>query len=89
MKEKKIEEILQPLQEGLPLHPSLSIGDKIIHAIEFMVNNNLKCVAVVRDNQPIGMVCLKDAFEKLGLKMSDTHQKEVQYVRIQRNPVPG
>lgn len=73
MKEKKIEEILQPLQEGLPLHPSLSLGDKIIHAIEIMVDNNLKCVAVVRDNRPIGMVCLKDAFQKLGLKMPDIY----------------
>ncbi|MCJ7682751.1 MAG: CBS domain-containing protein [Desulfobacteraceae bacterium] len=71
MKEKKIEEILLPLQGDVPLHPSLSLGDKIIHAIEFMVNNNLKCIAVVRDNRPIGMVCLKDAFQKLGLKMSD------------------
>jgi len=67
MKEKRVDEILLPFKKGVPFCPSVTTSDKIIHAIELMVNNNLKCIAVVRNEQPIGMVCLEDAFKKLGL----------------------
>ena len=54
--------------EGIPLNPSVNIDDKIVHAIELMVDNNLKNIAVVLNARPIGRVCLEDAFQKLGLK---------------------
>jgi CBS domain-containing protein len=68
MKRKRVSEILQPYREGLPLVPSVSMDDRIIHAIELMVNNNLKCVAVLKNQRPVGMVRLEDAFQKLGLR---------------------
>jgi hypothetical protein len=67
MKEKRVEEILLPFRKGVPLCPSVTMSDKITHAVELMVNNNLKFIAVVRNERPIGMVCLEDAFKKLGL----------------------
>lgn len=69
MKEKKVEEILVPFRKGMPLHPSVTIGDKITHAVELMVNNNFSSIAVVRNRQPVGMVRLEDAFKILGLRL--------------------
>ena len=68
MKQRKVEEIVLPFKEGIPLHPSVRIGDKIIRAIELMVRNDLKCIAVIRKDRPVGMVCLDDAFQRVGLK---------------------
>lgn len=68
MKRKKVEDIILPIKEGLPLHPSVTMSDKIIYAIELMVNNNLKDITVVLNERPVGSVCLEDAFQKLGLK---------------------
>jgi len=69
MKRKKVEEIILTIKEGVPLHPSVTMSDKIIHAIELMVNNNLKNIAVVLNERPIGRVCLEDALKKLGLQI--------------------
>ncbi|MCJ7595555.1 MAG: CBS domain-containing protein [Desulfobacterales bacterium] len=68
MKRKRVDEILLPYKEDVPLHPSVNIGDKIIRAIELMVDNELKCIAVVKNSKPIGMVCLDDAFRTIGLQ---------------------
>ena len=67
MNRKKVEEIILPIKESLPLHPSVTMGDKIIHAIELMVNNNIKDITVVLNERPIGRVCLDDALKKLGM----------------------
>jgi len=56
------------LKADLPPHPTVTIDDKIIKAIELMVNHDLKYMAVVRKNRPIGMICLDDAFKTVGLK---------------------
>ncbi len=69
MKGKKVEEILLPFREGMQLYPSVTMSDKIIHAVELMVKNNLKNIAVVRNKRPIGMIRLEDALEELGLNM--------------------
>ncbi|MEW6615572.1 MAG: CBS domain-containing protein [Thermodesulfobacteriota bacterium] len=71
MKEKKVKDILLPFKEGTPLSPSVTLNDKIIHAIELMVNNNLKCITVTENQGPVGMVCLKDALQEMGLKVTD------------------
>jgi len=68
MRRKRVSDILQPYREGLPLDPSVSVDDRIIGAIELMVNNNLKCIAVLKNRRPVGMVRLEDAFQKLGLR---------------------
>ncbi|MBU4427234.1 MAG: CBS domain-containing protein [Desulfobacterales bacterium] len=69
MKTKKVEEILLPYEEGIPLNPSVTISDKIVHAVELMVENNLKHIAVVRNRRPIGIVRFEDALQKLGLQI--------------------
>jgi len=67
MRIRKVDEILRPYREGIPLDPSVDMGDRIIHAIELMVKNNLKCIAVLKNQRPIGIVHLEDAFQKIGL----------------------
>jgi len=57
-----------PYREEIPPDPSVDVQDSITRAIELMVNNNLKCMAVVRDQRPVGIVRLEDALEKLGLR---------------------
>jgi CBS domain-containing protein len=68
MRRTRVEEILQPYQDGLALQPSVKVGDKIIHAIELMVRSNVKCIAVLKNQRPVGMVRLEDAFRKIGLQ---------------------
>ena len=67
METRKVEEIVLPYREGIPLGPSVRMSDTITHAVELMVTYNLKHIAVVRGRQPIGVVRLEDAFKKLGL----------------------
>ena len=69
MKTIKVREIMVPYKRNIPFNPSLSIDDKIIYAIEIMLNNNIKDIAVVRKGRPIGMICLKDALQKLGIQV--------------------
>ena len=68
MKRKRVSDILLPYNDVVPLEPSVGLEEKIVHAIELMVTRNLKCVAVVSNQRPVGMVRLEDAFEKLGLR---------------------
>jgi len=68
MRQKKVIEIVVPYQEGTPNHPAITMNDKIIDAVELMVNHGLQRIAVVRNNRPVGMIRLEDAFRKLGLK---------------------
>lgn len=64
---RKVDEILLPYEDGVPLKPSVRMGDKIITAIELMVGNNMRQMAVVRNQRPVGMIRLEDAFKKMGL----------------------
>ena len=68
MRTKKIQEILVPYDEGVSIIPYVSIDDKLIRAVELMLDNNLERITVIRNNKIIGMVQLKDALELLGLK---------------------
>jgi predicted transcriptional regulator len=67
MRRTKVDEILVPYEDGVPLDPSVKIGERIITAIEVMVGKDLKQIAVVRNQRPVGMVRLEDAFNKIGL----------------------
>lgn len=71
MKQKTINEILLPYQKGIPLDPSVMMGDRIIHALEIMLKYNLKRIAVLHNDRPVGMLCMEDAFRNLGLKMPE------------------
>ena len=75
MRRRKVDEILLPYEDGLPLDPSVKIGDRIITAIELMVGMNLKQIAVVRNQRPVGRVRLEDAFKKIGLTMTDVEAR--------------
>ena len=68
IKRKKVEEIVTTYEEGVALQPFVTMDDKIVKAIELMVKNNLKHIAVLRNGRPVGMVCLGHALQKLGLK---------------------
>ena len=68
MRQKKVIEIVVSCQEGLSLHPAVTTNNKIIDAVELMVNNGLKQIAVVCNNRPVGMIRLEDAFRELGLR---------------------
>ncbi|MBN2062257.1 MAG: hypothetical protein JW882_17775 [Deltaproteobacteria bacterium] len=68
MKTKKIQEILVPFDEGLSVIPYVSIDDKLIRAVELMLDHNLEKITVTRNNKVVGMILLKDALEMLGLK---------------------
>jgi hypothetical protein len=69
MKSRKVDCILLPCPEDLPVTPSVSIGEKITRAIELMISHNLNRIAVVRNQRAIGMIRLEDAFQEIGLEM--------------------
>ena len=75
MRRTKIDEILMPYEDGVPLDPSVKIGDKIITAIEVMVGKNLKQIAVVRNQRPVGIIRLEDAFKKIGLTLAEGQER--------------
>jgi CBS domain-containing protein len=69
MKRRTVRAIILPYVEGVPLDPAVTMEDRISRAIELMVQNEVKCLAVVCNRKPIGMIRLCDAFQKLGLKV--------------------
>jgi CBS domain-containing protein len=68
MRRKRVAEILLPYREDVPADPYVDERDTISRAVELMVNNNVRCMAVMKDQKPVGIVCLEDALEKLGLR---------------------
>ena len=68
--QKKVIAILHPYPDGLPLDPAVTTEDRITHAVELMVEHDLKCIAVLRNRRPIGMIRLEDAFKELGLQLT-------------------
>jgi signal-transduction protein with cAMP-binding, CBS, and nucleotidyltransferase domain len=69
MRRRRVDEILLPYEEGVPLDPCVEMGEKLINAIQLMVNNNLKCIAVTKNRRPVGMIRLEDAFNKIGMQV--------------------
>ena len=67
MRRQKVDEILLPYEEGVPLDPCIEMGERITDAIQLMVSNNLKCITVTRNKRPVGVIRLDDAFQKVGL----------------------
>lgn len=68
MKQKKVIDIVVPYQDDMPPQPSVLMTDRIIDAVELMVCNGLHRIPVVRNNRPVGMIRLEDAFRELGLQ---------------------
>lgn len=74
MREKRAEDIVLPFKGSMPLHPSVNMDDRIVHAIKLMMKNDLKSIAVVHNGRPIGMIRLEDALETLGLRLPQKKQ---------------
>ncbi|MEJ2165718.1 MAG: hypothetical protein P8X90_09330 [Desulfobacterales bacterium] len=68
MKIRMVTAIIQPFQDGVPLHPSVTTEERISRAIELMVTFNLKCIAVTRGSRAVGVIRLADAFREMGLQ---------------------
>lgn len=68
MRKRTVKEIVWPYKDGILLNPHVTMDDRIVDAIELMVKNNRKAIAVVRNKRPVGVVYLGDAFQKLGLQ---------------------
>jgi predicted transcriptional regulator len=69
MRCRRVDEILLPYEEGVPLAPCVEMGEKLINAIQLMVSNDLKCLAVTRNQRPVGMIRLEDAFKNIGMQV--------------------
>ena len=70
-----IRKILVPLDENLAPKPAVSATDRITKAIEAMLKNDVRRIAVTNGDKVIGMVRLKDALKKVGLE-KDLKSKE-------------
>jgi CBS domain-containing protein len=81
MKLLTVQEVVVPLEEGVPLAPSVSPEDRITDALKVMLKNELKRIAVVEENEPMGMIRLDDALRKVGLE-GETKARERQSIVI-------
>lgn len=63
-----IRKVLVPLDENLAPKPSVSAADRITKAIEAMLKNDVRRIAVTNGGKVIGMVRLEDALKKVGLE---------------------
>ena len=68
MKRLAVEEIIIPIEEGVPLKPSVSPRDRIMEALEVMLKNDVKRIAVTREKEVLGMITLEDALRQVGLE---------------------
>ncbi|MDY6990104.1 MAG: hypothetical protein SWQ30_18845 [Thermodesulfobacteriota bacterium] len=76
MKKLVVEAIIIPIEEGVALEPSVGPEDRITEAIEIMLKNDLKRIAVARGNKLMGMIRLQDAFKQIGLEGGPTSPKK-------------
>ena len=67
MKKLAVETIIIPIEEDVPLKPSVAPEDRITDALEIMLKNDLKRIAAVRGDEVLGMIKLEDALKTLGL----------------------
>jgi predicted transcriptional regulator len=69
MRRLAVESIILPIgEEGVPRQPSVGPKDPITDDIEVMLKHDLKQIAVTEGESMVGMIKLKDALEKVGLK---------------------
>jgi predicted transcriptional regulator len=68
MKNYRVIDISVPLSQSLPPHPSVGPEEYLTRAIELMVRYNRSTILVIHKNRAIGMVELKQALTKMGLR---------------------
>jgi CBS domain len=77
MKTTTVQKIIRPYRAHIPMSPSVGVNDTISRAIQIMLGFGLNHMAVVRNHRPIGMVCLQEALQTLGIpSMNDPHEFE-------------
>ncbi|MEM5786444.1 MAG: CBS domain-containing protein [Syntrophobacteraceae bacterium] len=74
MRSMRIIDIVLPLSQDILLNPTVDLHDPLTHAIKLMVRHNLQQIVVLSKGCPIGMVKLKDAFQKIGLHKDTTSE---------------
>ncbi|MBW2005588.1 MAG: CBS domain-containing protein [Deltaproteobacteria bacterium] len=62
-----VQEIIAPVRTGIKHKPSVSPDDRITDAIETMLKNDLRQIAVARGNKVLGIIRLEDALKRIGL----------------------
>ena len=82
MKKHEVKEIIVPIDKNLSIKPSVAAEDSITEAIEILLNNDLKQIAVTRKNVVVGMIRLEDALKTIGLE-GDLKAKGTRVVVIQ------
>ena len=68
MKKHEVKEIIVPIDENFSIKPSVTAEDSITEAIEILLNNDLKQIAVTRKDTVVGMIRLEDALKAIGLE---------------------
>ena len=68
MRRLGVQEIIIPMENDIAPKPSVSPEDKITDAIEVMLKNDLKQIAVRRGSTVLGMIRLEDALKQVGLE---------------------
>jgi CBS domain-containing protein len=68
MKKLSVETIIIPIEEEVALKPCVGPEDSITDAIEVMLKNDVKRIAVTQGDQLVGMIRLEDALKKVGLE---------------------
>ncbi|UCG80557.1 MAG: CBS domain-containing protein [Desulfobacterales bacterium] len=63
-----IRKILVPLDKNVSLERSVSASHRITEAIEVMLKNDLRRIAVTNRGMVVGMIRLEDALKKVGLQ---------------------
>ncbi len=82
MKKHEVKEIIVPIDKKLSIKPSVAAEDSITEAIEILLNNDLKQIAVTRKDAVVGMIRLEDALKTIGLE-GDLKAKGTRVVVIQ------
>jgi CBS domain-containing protein len=68
MKRLAVEAIIIPIEQGVGPKPCVRPEDRITEALEVMLKNDMKRIAVTRGKEVLGMITLEDALKQVGLK---------------------
>lgn len=68
MKRLAVEAIIIPIEDGVALKPFVGPEDRVTEALEVMLKNNLKRIAVIQGKEVLGMIRLEDALKQVGLE---------------------
>ena len=81
MKKHEVKKIIVPINKNLAVKPSITAEDNITEAIEVLLKNDLKQIAVTEKDVVVGMIRLEDALKAIGLE-GDLKTKETKIVVV-------